>query len=85
MLVMAFVVAGVASYMRLGIDRFPRIDLPSVMVRTSYPGAASAEMESEVTQILEDAVATVAGIDELRSISSDGTSLLLLTDRKSVV
>ncbi|MGE3313896.1 MAG: efflux RND transporter permease subunit, partial [Planctomycetaceae bacterium] len=79
MLVMAFVVAGVASYTRLGIDRFPRIDLPSVFVRTSYPGAASAEIESEVTQILEDAVATVAGIDELRSISSDGTSLLLLT------
>lgn len=81
MLVMAFVVAGVASYFRLGIDRFPRIDLPSVFVRTSYPGAASQEIESEVTQILEDAVATVAGIDELRSISSDGASLLLLTFR----
>jgi len=79
MLVMAFVVAGLAAYARLGIDRFPRIDLPTVYVRTTYPGAASAEVESEVTQILEDAVATVAGIDELRSITTDGTSLLLLT------
>ncbi len=81
MLVMAFVVAGIASYGQLGIDRFPRIDLPSVYVWTNYPGAASQEVESEVTQILEDAVATVAGIDELRSISTDGRSLLLLTFR----
>ena len=81
MLIMAFVVAGVASYAQLGVDRFPRIDMPTVMVRTTYPGAASGEVETEVTQILEDAVATVAGIDELRSISSDGNSFIILTFR----
>ena len=48
---------------------FPNIDLPTIRVQTIYPGAASAEVESEVTQPLEDAVATVAGLDELRSIS----------------
>ena len=48
-------------------------------MQTIYPGAASAEVESEVTQLLEDAVATVAGIDELRSISNDGMSMLMLT------
>ena len=79
MLVMAFVVAGAAAYTQLGIDRFPSIDMPTVMVRTTYPGAATEEMESEVSQILEDAVGTVAGIDELRSISADGTSMLLIT------
>ena len=79
MLIAAMVVAGTASFLQLGVDRFPRMDLPSVYVRTTYRGAAPEEMESEVTQVLEDAVATVAGIDELRSISSDGSSLLLLT------
>lgn len=79
MLIAAVVVAGLASYPQLGIDRFPNIDLPTVRVRVTYPGAAAAEMESEVVQLLEDAVATVAGIDELRSISSDGSAFLLVS------
>jgi multidrug efflux pump subunit AcrB len=79
MIVMALVVAGAASFPQLGVDRFPNMDLPSVYVRTVYPGAASQEVESEVSQVLEDAVATVAGIDELRSISSDGTSFVMVT------
>ncbi len=79
MLIAALVVAGAASYMQLGVDRFPRMDLPSVYVRTSYRGAAPQEIETEITQRLEDAVSTVEGIDELRSVSSDGVSLLLLT------
>jgi HAE1 family hydrophobic/amphiphilic exporter-1 len=81
MLIAAVVVAGAASYDHLGIDRFPNIDLPTVRVQTMYPGAASAEVESEVTQPLEDAVATVAGLDELRSMSNDGVSMLMLTFR----
>src|SRR5688572_20878353 len=81
MLILAVVVAGVTSYSQLGIDRFPNIDLPTIRVQTTYPGAASAEVESEVSQPLEDAVATVAGLDELRSISNDGVSMLLLTCR----
>lgn len=79
MLIAAMVVTGTASYLQLGVDRFPRMDLPSVFVRTTYRGAAPQEIETEITQRLEDAVATVEGIDELRSISSDGSSLLLLT------
>ena len=79
MLTLALVVAGAVGYSQLAVDRFPSIDLPTVYVRTAYPGAASVEVESEVTQILEDAVATVEGIDELRSISGDSSSLLLLT------
>jgi HAE1 family hydrophobic/amphiphilic exporter-1 len=81
MLILAVVVAGATAYQQLGIDRFPNIDLPTIRVQTVYPGAASAEVESEVSQPLEDAVATVAGLDELRSISSDGVSMLMLTFR----
>lgn len=79
MLISALLVAGLAALPHLGVDRFPNMDLPSVWIRTSYPGAASQEVESEVSQIIEDAVATVAGIDELRSISNDGSSMVLIT------
>ncbi|MGC1276564.1 MAG: efflux RND transporter permease subunit [Planctomycetaceae bacterium] len=79
MLITAFVVAGIAAFPQLGVDRFPNMDLPSVYVRTTYPGAASTEVESEVSQVIEDAVATVAGIDELRSISRDGQSFVIVT------
>ena len=79
MIIAAMVCAGLTAFPRLGVDRFPNIDLPTVYVRTTYPGAASVEVESEVTQMLEDAVATVAGIQELRSISSDGSSFVIIT------
>lgn len=79
MLIAAFVVAGLVAFPGLGVDRFPNIDLPQVFIRTPYIGAAAAEVESEVTTIIEDAVATVAGIDELRSISGDGQSIVMVT------
>lgn len=79
MLIMSLVVAGAASYWQLGIDRFPKMDMPTVFVRTYLPGAASVEVESEVTQWIEDAVSSVEGIDELRSITSEGASLVILT------
>ncbi|MCA9054220.1 MAG: efflux RND transporter permease subunit, partial [Planctomycetaceae bacterium] len=79
MLIMALVVAGIAAFPGLGVDRFPKMDLPTIYVRTTYPGAASEEVESEVSQVIEDAVATVAGIEELRSISSDGQSFVIVT------
>jgi hydrophobic/amphiphilic exporter-1 (mainly G- bacteria), HAE1 family len=79
MLIAAFVVAGLVAFPGLGVDRFPNIDLPQVFIRTNYIGAAAAEVESEVTTIIEDAVATVAGIDELRSISADGQSNVIVT------
>ena len=81
MLILALVVAGIAAYLRLGVDRFPQMDMPTVYVSTVYPNAAAEEVESEVTQLMEDSVATVGGIDELRSISREGASLLLLTFR----
>lgn len=79
MLVLAFVVAGVAAYLQLGVDRFPKMDLPTVYVTTVWRGAAPEEVESEVTQVLENAVATVAGIDEMRSVSREGYSIIILT------
>lgn len=48
MLVLAFVVAGLVAFPKLGIDRFPKTDLPTVNVSTNYRGASAVEVESEV-------------------------------------
>jgi HAE1 family hydrophobic/amphiphilic exporter-1 len=79
MIVLSLVVVGAASYFKLGVDRFPSVDLPTVSVRTGLPGAAPEEVESLVTQPVEDVVNTVDGIDELRSVSSQGTSIVIVT------
>ena len=79
MLVLALVVVGAASYLRLGVDRFPSVDLPTVSVRTQLPGASTEEVETQVSEPIEAAVNTVAGIDELRSISSPGSSSVIVT------
>src|SRR5215210_3879145 len=79
MIILALVVVGAASYGRLGVDRFPSVDLPTVSVRTSLPGASTEETEAEVSQKIEEAVNTVEGIQELRSVSSGGTSFVIAT------
>jgi HAE1 family hydrophobic/amphiphilic exporter-1 len=79
MIILALVVVGTTSYFRLGVDRFPKVDMPTVSVRTSLPGASPEEVESEVSQRIEVAVNTVEGISELRSVSSQGSSMIMVT------
>src|SRR4029079_19577787 len=67
------------SFFTLGVDRFPKIDLPTIYVSTSNPGAAPAEMETEVTDRIEGVLNTVPGVDEMRSSSSRGGSNITLT------
>jgi HAE1 family hydrophobic/amphiphilic exporter-1 len=76
MLVLSLVVIGAAAYFQLSVDRFPNVDIPQVRVRAALPGAAPHEMETEVAQRLEEAVNTVEGLDELRSISGSGATFL---------
>lgn len=79
MLIMALVVVGAVSYTKLGVDRFPDVDMPIVSVRTVLPGAAPEEIESTVTRFIEDSVATVEGIDNIRSTSVESTSIVTVT------
>jgi hydrophobic/amphiphilic exporter-1 (mainly G- bacteria), HAE1 family len=79
MLIMAMVVIGAVSYTKLGVDRFPNVDLPIVSVRTVLPGASPEEIESAITKRVEDAVATVEGIDNIRSTSVEGLSVVTVT------
>src|SRR5918997_1973688 len=79
MIILALVVVGAAGYMGLGVDRFPSVDLPTVSVRTGLPGGSPEEVENLLTRPVEEVVNTVDGIDELRSISGQGTSIVIAT------
>jgi HAE1 family hydrophobic/amphiphilic exporter-1 len=79
MIVLSLVVVGAASYFKLGVDRFPSVDLPTVNVRVTLPGGSPQEVESLITQQVEEVVNTVDGIDELRSVSGAGTSFVMAT------
>src|SRR6185295_14830960 len=78
-IILLLTVVGGFSFFTLGVDRFPKIDLPTVSISTTNTGAAPEQMESEVTDIIEGAVNTVPGIDEMRSSSSQGRSNVTLT------
>ncbi len=79
MLIMAMVVIGMVSYTKLGVDRFPNVDLPIISVRTVLPGGSPEEIESAITKRVEDAVATVEGIDNIRSTSVESLSVVTVT------
>ncbi len=78
-IVLFLTVVGGFSFFTLGVDRFPKIDLPTISISTSNSGAAPAEIEREVTDIIEGAVNTVPGIDQMSSSSSRGSSNVTLT------
>jgi HAE1 family hydrophobic/amphiphilic exporter-1 len=78
-IVLFLTVVGGFSFFTLGVDRFPKIDLPTVSVQTTNTGAAPEQIESEITDIIEGAVNTVPGIEEMRSNSSQGRSNVTLT------
>lgn len=79
MLVLGLVVVGAVGYAKLGVDRFPAVDLPSVRVQTRLPGASPEEVETEVSEVVEEVVNTVEGIEQLRSISGPGSSIVIAT------
>jgi HAE1 family hydrophobic/amphiphilic exporter-1 len=74
MVTLMVVVLGAMSLSRLLIDLLPSIELPTVTVRTQYKGADPIVMERLVTQIVEEIVATVPGVEEMTSISYEGNS-----------
>ncbi|HEY2735358.1 MAG TPA: efflux RND transporter permease subunit, partial [Polyangiales bacterium] len=73
-LMLATVVVGSVGYKSLGVDQFPKIDIPLILVSTTLQGAAPDVVETGITDKIEAAVNTISGIDELRSTSSDGVS-----------
>ena len=72
MLIMSLVVVGAFSFMSLGVDLFPKVDFPTITITVVNPGASPQEIETEITDKVEEAVNTISGIDELRSTSVEG-------------
>jgi HAE1 family hydrophobic/amphiphilic exporter-1 len=69
---------GIISFDRIGVDRFPEIDFPTISVRTILPGASPEIIDSSVTNILETKVNSVPGIEHIRSTSAPGVSVIIV-------
>lgn len=78
MLILSLTVVGLFSYRSLGVDLFPKIDLPTITITVVNPGASPQEIETEITDKVEGAVNTISGIDELRSTSVEGVSQVFI-------
>jgi hydrophobic/amphiphilic exporter-1 (mainly G- bacteria), HAE1 family len=78
-LILVVCVLGIAGYVQLGVDRFPNVDFPYVVVITRQTGAAPEDVETEITDKVEEAVNTISGIDELRSITTEGASQVVVS------
>ena len=79
MLILSITVVGIFSFQSLGVDLFPKIDLPTITVTVINPGASPEEVETEITDKVEGAVNTISGIDELRSTSLEGVAQVFIT------
>lgn len=78
MLIGVLVVAGWFSYKSLTLELMPKVEMPVVTVTTTLPGSGPEEIEAQVTKIIEEAINTVSGIDELRSVTREGLSQVIV-------
>ncbi len=78
MMVFMILILGFVSFSRLNVDLLPNINLPIAVVSTGYPGAGPQEVESIVTRNLENIMATVNNVKSIRSVSSEGNSIVIL-------
>jgi HAE1 family hydrophobic/amphiphilic exporter-1 len=79
MIIATLVVLGLASFVQLGVDIFPKVDLPTITITTLLPGASPEEIESQITKPIEEVVNTISGLDELRSSTIEGQSQIFAT------
>ena len=78
MVFLGLVLLGLISLFRLGLDLMPDIEIPSIMVITTYHGAGPEEIETSITRPIEEQMATVSNLDKLESSSTEGVSLVTL-------
>ena len=67
--------AGLLAFHQMKVQDFPDVELPMVNVLTALPGAAPAQIESEITRKIENALGTLQGVKHLYTTVQDGTSL----------
>src|ERR1700730_7151346 len=78
MLVVALMVVGGFSFLTLGVDLFPKIDLPTVVVTVADPGASAEAIETDITNRIEDGVNPTSRIDAVTSTSVEGHSTVVV-------
>ena len=78
MFMMLFIVLGLFSYLRLGVDSYPDIEFPFVTVQTTLAGASPEEVETSISKELEESINTVDGIKNLYSTSIEGFSSIAI-------
>lgn len=78
MVMIGLVVLGIFGFNRLSVDEFPDVEIPVIMVQTTYPGASAQTMEREVTRRMEEAFNPVEGVDRITSNSLEGVSLIIV-------
>ncbi|MFV0519649.1 MAG: efflux RND transporter permease subunit [Lachnospirales bacterium] len=79
MMILIVVVYGIMSYMNLNLDMLPNINVPMAVVSTTYSGAGSEEIENLITKPLESTLGTITGVEDIQSVSSYGSSVIMLT------
>ncbi len=77
-LMLLLVVFGIISITRMAVREYPDIDVPTISIDTTYDGASSNVVETKITQLVEDAVAGIEGLDTISSTSRDGRSRVTL-------
>ncbi len=75
---------GLLSFSKLPVTRFPNIDVPIVSVTVTQSGAAPAELESQVSKRVEDAVANITGVKHVMSTLTDGSSVTAIEFRLEI-
>lgn len=76
MIFIAIIILGGFSFTRVGLDLMPDFDIPVVTIITAYPGAGPQEVESRITELIESRVSSVENVDEVRSNSIEGVSVV---------
>ena len=77
MMMLCLMVLGLASWQRMGVEEFPDVDFPFVVIYTNYPGASPESVESEITKKMEDQINTISGLKQVISQSSEGLSTII--------
>jgi len=78
MMILVFVVLGFFSYQRLSIDLMPEVDFPFVTITTIYPGAGPKEVESQITELIEEEAISVSNVKRVDSYSQENVSIVMI-------
>lgn len=78
-LVIGIMIMGVFTFSRMPVDLYPDMNLPVALIMTSYSGAGPEEVESQISEPLEEALTTIANVKEITSTSSSGSSMAIMT------